>query len=168
MYIRLDRTEPEGYYNNWNGELWFELYHTCKVDSKQAEDFAIENKALFEYKIPQFYNIFDNISEEGYEKRKLFIAQKYKEQELQGFLICQTRNETSLFWRKSKNGNWTSWINGYNFTIVKKKDEDKFGIVYGDSKWIWNYNGREFETIDDAKKNADFIAFKLFNNEKDM
>ena len=33
-------------------------------------------------------------------------------------------------------------------------------------KCLWQYNGKKFLTIDDAKRNADFIAFKLYNGEK--
>lgn len=50
IYIKIDRTEPEEYKNFWNGELWLEVFHTCKVDRKQAEDFAIESLPLFETK----------------------------------------------------------------------------------------------------------------------
>ena len=50
------------------------LFHTCKVDSKQAEDFAIANETLFEYKVPNFFNFVNNISLEGYEKRKRFYC----------------------------------------------------------------------------------------------
>ena len=166
LYFELERTEPAEYCTQWNGELWFEIFHTCKVDSKQAEDFAIENKALFEYKVPEFFNFVDNISEEGYEKRKLSIAGRYEEKGIEGILICQTRNETFQYWTKSKNDNWVAKINGYYFTIVKSKFGDNYGIIYGEGKYVWKYNGKEFETIEDAKKNADFIAFKLYNNEK--
>ena len=36
----------------------------------------------------------------------------------------------------------------------------------GNGKCLWEYNGKKFLTIDDAKRNADFIAFKLYNGEK--
>lgn len=49
---------------------------------------------------------------------------------------------------------------------MKSKFGDNYGIIYGEGKSIWKYNGKQFETIEDAKKNADFIAFKLYNNEK--
>ena len=32
IYIKLRKTEPMEYYHKWNGELWFEVFHTCPVD----------------------------------------------------------------------------------------------------------------------------------------
>ena len=65
IYLKLKRTEPAEYFTKWNGELWFEIFHTCKVDYEQAVNFAIENKTLFEYKVGDFFSFYDNISEEG-------------------------------------------------------------------------------------------------------
>ena len=50
LKIILSKTEPEIYYELFNGEIWFELCHRCPVDTKQAEDFAIEGKAFFDRK----------------------------------------------------------------------------------------------------------------------
>lgn len=166
LYFELEKTEPENYFKEWDGKLWFEIFHTCRVDSKQAEDFAIENETLFEYKILQCYNFVNNISMEGYEKRKLSIVNKYKEKGVYGCLICKKRQESLSFWKVSENGNWTARIGEYNFTIIKSKYGENYGLVYGDGKYLWEYNGKKFLSIDDAKINADFIAFKLYNGEK--
>lgn len=166
LFLELDRTEPEEYFDQWGGELWFEIFHTCRVDSKQAEDFSVENKPLFEYKVPDSYNIVNNISLEGYEKRKLSLARKYMEKGIWGFLICRVREGTLSGWKLSDNGNWTAKIGGKYFTIIKSKYGENYGIVYGEGKYIWEYNNKKFMTIEDAKSNADFIAFKLYNNEK--
>lgn len=69
IYIEIERTEPEEYKELWNGELWLEVFHTCKVDRQQAEDFAIEGLPLFETKIPDNYTFYENITLEGYKKR---------------------------------------------------------------------------------------------------
>ena len=165
IYYRLSRTEPEEYYGIWNGELWVELFHTCKVDSKQAEDFAVENKALFEYKIPHNCSFFDNISEEGYERRKLSLRNRYEKQGLCGFLITNPRHESAWHWFKSKNGNMSCEINGYYFTVICSKYDENYGIVIGENKSIWEYNGKKFESKEVAMKNAEYIAFRLFNGE---
>ena len=166
LFFELEKTDPAVYYEQWNGKLWFEVFHTCKVDSKQAEDFAIANEPLFEYKVPGFFNFVDNISLEGYEKRKLFISKKYTEQGVYGCLVCSTRQESLSYWRKSEKENWTARIGEHSFTIVKSKYGENYGLVYGNSKYLWEYNGKKFLTIDDAKRNADFVAFKLYNGEK--
>lgn len=166
LFFELEKTEPEHYFEEWNGKLWFEIFHTCKVDSKQAEDFAIANETLFEYKIPQFFNVADNISLEGYEKRKKFIFQKYKEQRLYGCLICRARQESLSYWKISEKGNWTARIGEHCFTIIKSKFGENYGLIYGEGKCLWEYNGKKFLSIDDAKRNADFVAFKLYNKEK--
>lgn len=59
-----------------------------------------------------------------------------------------------------------SRIGEHSFTIVKSKFGENYGLVYGNGKCLWQYNGKKFLTIDDAKRNADFIAFKLYNGEK--
>ena len=83
LYLELDRTEPAHYYDELNGELWFEIYHTCKVDSKQAEDFAIEGKALFEYKVaPSCYISNDVASFDEYRQHIEKIKQKLKKRAL--------------------------------------------------------------------------------------
>ena len=166
LFFELEKTEPTVYYDQWNGKLWFEVFHTCKVDSKQAEDFAIANETLFEYKVPNFFNFVNNISLEGYEKRKLFIAEKYRKNGVYGCLISKTRQESLAYWKKSEKGNWTARIGEHSFTIVKSKFGENYGLVYGNGKCLWQYNGKKFLTIDDAKRNADFIAFKLYNGEK--
>lgn len=165
IYFKLKATEPESYFEKWNGELWFEVFHTCKVDYQQAEDFAIANKTLFEYKVSKNYSFYDKISEEGYEKRKAMLSSIYSTKGIAGMLICQSRNESIHKWRRSVNGNMTAYIGESNFTIVKSKIGD-WGIGYGDGKWKWEYNNKKFASEEDAMKVAEYFAFLLFNKEK--
>ncbi len=165
IYFKLKATEPEYYFEKWNGELWFEVFHTCKVDYQQAEDFAIANKTLFEYKVSKNYSFYDKISEEGYEKRKAMLSGIYSTKGIAGMLICQSRNESIHKWRRSVNGNMTAYIGESNFTIVKSKIGD-WGIGYGDGKWKWEYNNKKFASEEDAMKVAEYFAFLLFNKEK--
>ena len=81
-------------------------------------------------------------------------------------MISKTRQESFAGWQKSKNGNWTAKIGEHIFTIVKSKFGENYGLVYGKHNCIWEYNGKKFLTIEDARRNADFIAFKLYNGEK--
>lgn len=165
IYFKLKATEPESYFEKWNGELWFEVFHTCKVDYQQAEDFAIANKTLFEYKVSKNYSFYDKISEEGYEKRKAMLSSIYSTKGIAGMLICQSRNESIHKWRRSVNGNMTAYIGESNFTIVKSKIGD-WGIGYGDGKWKWEYNNKKFASEEEAMKVAEYFAFLLFNKEK--
>ena len=165
IYFKLKATEPESYFEKWNGELWFEVFHTCKVDYQQAEDFAIANKTLFEYKVSKNYSFYDKISEEGYEKRKAMLSSIYSTNGIAGMLICQSRNESIHKWRRSVNGNMTAYIGESNFTIVKSKIGD-WGIGYGDGKWKWEYNNKKFASEKEAMKVAEYFAFLLFNKEK--
>ena len=166
IYLKLKNTEPECYFEKWNGELWFEIFHTCKVDYQQAEDFAIANKTLFEYKVYDYYNFYDNISEEGYEKRKSMISRMYSAKGIDGMLICQSRNMPIHKWKRSTNGNMTAYIGDSNFTIVKSKYGNNYGIGYGNGKWKWKYNKKKFNSEEDAMKVAEYFAFLLFNEGK--
>ena len=165
IYFKLKATEPESYFEKWNGELWFEVFHTCKVDYQQAEDFAIANKTLFEYKVSKNYSFYDKISEEGYEKRKAMLSSIYSTKGIVGMIICQSRNESIHKWRRSVNGNMTAYIGESNFTIVKSKI-GHWGIGYGDGKWKWEYNNKKFASEEEAMKVAEYFAFLLFNKEK--
>lgn len=168
LFLELERTEPASYYDELNGKLWFEIYHTCKVDSKQAEDFAIERQPLFEYKVASNCIISDNIkSINEYSQQVEKLANRYATQCINGYLICPARLETLSNWRKSTNGNWTARFGNDYFTIIKSKFEEAYGIIFNQRrKPLWQYMGKKFDTIDDAKKTADFIAFKLYNGEQ--
>lgn len=166
IYFKLKSTEPESYFEKWNGELWFEVFHTCKVDYQQAEDFAIANKTLFEYKVSKNYSFYDKISEEGYEKRKAMLSRIYSAQGIVGMLICQSRNEPIHRWRRSANGNMTAYIGESNFTIVESKFGNNYGIGYGKDKWKWEYNKKKFDSEEDAMKVAEYFAFLLFNKQQ--
>ena len=166
IYIKIDRTEPEEYKDLWNGELWLEVFHTCKVDRKQAEDFAIEGLPLIKTKIPDTYTFYENITLEGYKKRKDQIIEKYKQIGVTGIFFLFNNKFSSVKWRLSENGNYTAYIGGRNFTIIKSKFDDGFGIMYGEKKPLWEYNGKRFGSIEEAKKNAEYVAFLLYNNEK--
>lgn len=165
IYIKLKKTEPMEYYHKWNGELWLEVFHTCPVDYSQAEDFAMENKALFEYKVSDNYNFFDNISEEGYEKRKQYIKAIYAKKGINGILIGQTRNadEIHYSWRRSPNGNMTARIGETNFTVIASKFDNSYGIVYGEKLIKWEYNKRKFLSEEEAMKIAEYFSFLLYN-----
>ena len=168
LYLELDRTEPAHYYDELNGELWFEIYHTCKVDSKQAEDFAIEGKALFEYKVaPSCYISNDVASFDEYRQHIEKIKQKHAEQGVDGYLICSARQEALTNWHLSANGNWTARLGDDNFTIIKSKYNEGYGIKFSQRrKPLWKYMEKEMRSVDEAKRIADFIAFKIFNGER--
>lgn len=76
---------------------------------------------MFEYKVPNCFNFFDNITLEGYEKRKQFISERYRNKIIYGFLICKTRQESLTYWKETKKGNWTAKIGEYIFTIIKSQ-----------------------------------------------
>ena len=168
IYIQLEKTEPADYYKLWNGELWLEIFHSCKVDYEQAENFAIENKTLFEYKVNDDYNFFNNISEEGYEKRKKYIEGKYCQKGIEGIMICQSRNNDNLLhtWTRSSKGNMRARIGDSYFTIIKSKYGTNYGIVYGEKLIKWDYNNKKFDTEKNAMKVAEYFAFLLYNKEK--
>lgn len=166
IYIEIERTEPKEYKEMWNGELWVEVFHTCKVDRQQAEDFAIEGLPLFETKIPNNYTFYENISLEGYKKRKEQIIKKYKQFGVAGMLFLFNNKFNSAKWRLSENGNYTAYIGNRNFTIIRSKYDEGYGIIYGEKKPLWEYNGKRFCSIEEAKNNAEYLAFLLYNNEK--
>ena len=166
IYIEIERTVPKEYKELWNGELWLEVFHTCKVDRQQVEDFAIEGLPLFETKIPDNYTFYENITLEGYKKRKEQIIEKYNKAGVSGLLFSNNNKLSAIKWRLSENGNYTAYIGNRNFTVIKSKFDDGYGVVYGEKKPLWEYNGKRFGSVEDAKKNAEYIAFLLYNNEK--
>ena len=162
LKIVLLKTEPEIYQELFNGELWFELCHRCPIDTKQAEDFAVEGKALFEYVIPQEYNVFDNITTEGYEKRIAALTGCYRKKKIPGILICNHMEYEDVIWkRKEETGNLVAMIDGNVITITKNRFSD--GYVFYLDGWHKEYNGKSFLTEKDAVMNAQFIAFEKMN-----
>ncbi len=166
IYFKLARTDPEVYFDKWGGELWFEVYHTCRVDRNQAEDFAIENKTLFEFKIPETSCFYDYITDEGYIKRQATLKKWYSERGVKGLLICQNRGGSPCRWYKSTNGNMTVRIDGTYYTVIKNKFDSNYGIMYGNGLLKWEYNQKKFQTEKEAMKMAEYFAFILYNNEK--
>ena len=166
IYFKLARTDPEVYFDKWGGELWFEVYHTCRVDRNQAEDFAIENKTLFEFKIPETSCFYDYITDEGYIKRQATLKKWYSERGVKGLLICQNRGGSPCRWYKSTNGNMTARIDGTYYTVIKNKFDSNYGIMYGNGLLKWEYNQKKFQTEKEAMKMAEYFAFILYNNEK--
>ena len=168
LFFELDRTEPAHYYDELNGELWFEVYHTCKVDSKQAEDFAIERKSLFEYKVAPACYISNNVASfDEYRQHIEKIKKRHIEQGIDGYLICTARRESLANWHLSANGNWTAKLGDNNFTIIKSKYGEGYGIIFSQRrKPLWKYMEKEFSSIDEAKRVADFLAFKIYNGER--
>lgn len=166
IYFKLDHTEPAEYCKLWNEELYFELFHTCRVDYKKAEDFAIDGKTLFEYKIPSYLNVVSNISEEGLVKRAKSLRNTYENNSIRGCLICKAREESLQHWKLSSNGNWTCKIGDERFTIIESRYGHNYGIMYGKKKPLWEYNNKKFTSVEEAKRIADYVAFRLYNNEK--
>ena len=123
-------------------------------------------KCDFETKISDTYTFYENITLEGYKKRKKQIIEKYKQFGVNGIFFSFNKKFFSVKWRLSENGNYTAYIGDRNFTIIKSKYDDGYGIVYGEKKPLWEYNGKRFNSIEDAKKNAEYVAFLLYNNEK--
>ena len=60
----------------------------------------------------------------------------------------------------------SAYIGESNFTIVKSKFGNKYGIGYGKDKWKWEYNNKKFESEEDAMKVAEYFAFLLFNKQQ--
>ena len=45
-----------------------------------------------------FFNFVDNISEEGYERRKIFIAEKYEEKGINGIKLRKSHITENVVW----------------------------------------------------------------------
>jgi len=164
VYYRLIKTNPAEYYDIWNGELFVELFHTNEVTYKQAEDFSIEKKALFEYKIPEDAEFYDEISEEGYNKWVNALIHRNKKKGVDGFLVSG-RDKEHYCWRNSKQGNLTFRADGMYFTVLENKYGPGYVISLGKGKTKKSYNGKPFMTLDDAVKVAEYFAFLIFNDQ---
>lgn len=165
IYFKLKRTEPKHYFEEWNGEIFFEIYHTCKVDYPQSEDFAIEHYPLFEYRVYDYYNFDLCRSKEGFEKRKAFVKDSYMKNELRGILIFPNHNGCRYEWRDSKIVNKTTTICGTIYTVFPIGN-NKWAIRYShNEKTItkYRYCGNEFTSQESAIKAAERLAFMRFN-----
>lgn len=164
LKIILTKTEPEFYFEIFSGEIYFEICHTCKVDSLQAEDFAIEGKTLYEYIIPSYIKIPDNIATEEYEKKIDYLTKKYNKMGIKGILICEKYFLSDYgIKRNAKTGNLVIWNENDCITISKDKFSKKGYVFCLDNKWYKEYNGRKFFTEEDAIRNANFMLFEKRN-----
>lgn len=165
VFLLLDRTEPSEYYRKLNGKVWLEVCHTCKVDSKQAEDFAVERETLLEYQTEDLKIICDTEDTLEYERSIERLAKNFENRGIVGHLICETRQQTLRNWHLSKKGNWTASVDDVRFTIIPNRDQKTYTIVYGEPpNYISCYNKKQFSTIEVAKKNADYLAYKLVSS----
>ena len=165
IYYKLNKTIPAEYYERWNGELFVELFHTCEVKYKQAEDFSIEGNALFEYKIPDNARFFDNITDSGYKTWVDTLVSRNKRNGVEGFLISGSKKE-NYKWHCSKNGNPTFKANNQYFTVLNNRFGSGYVITVGKGRIIKSYNDKGFETKEDAAKAAEYFAFLIFNGHK--
>ena len=60
----------------------------------------------------------------------------------------------------------TACIGDSWYTVIKSKKDSNYGIVYGDHKYKWSYNGKKFAAEADAMKRAEFFAFLTYNDTK--
>ena len=142
LYFKLEKTEPEQYLDILGGELNLEVFHTCPVDLKQAEDFAIEGKSLYEYKIPPKYTIKKFFSEEQYVERKKRIMDSITAKGLKGYIIWMPKPKTLNKWIISSNGNPTCKIGDTFFTIFKRNDEITLAFL---NTFLKEYNGKRLQ-----------------------
>ncbi|MCQ2532921.1 MAG: hypothetical protein MJ093_09510 [Saccharofermentans sp.] len=163
VFFSLEKTEPSKYLDMFHGELWLEVFHKCPVDQKQAEDFMIENLALYEYRISDDCLFYDNITSSGYDRRVEQLTQKYMKYGLPGFAILRSRN-FEVTWPQNKNGNYCSKIGDVWFTVFHAKS-GYYGIMYN-GKSCYSMNGNKFSVPADAFKVAEYIGFELINNRK--
>lgn len=167
IFFKIRKTEPEEFFELWNGELYLEVYHTCKVDIQQARDFCIARKNLFEYKVYKNLGVDFKLNDKQFEKRIIGIRNYLKKSGIKGFMICQTWDVMGNSWVcNNKTGNWFKKIEDTCYTIIKSQYNEAYGILYDNRKPLWEYNGRKFLSIHDAQENAEYIAFELFNEKK--
>lgn len=158
-YLSLERTEPEEYCDKWNGELYFEVCHRCPVDDDQAVHFAVENLTLFEYKVNDYVNFYENISESGYQKRKASITKLYVLKGIRGKMICQRREP--LPWTRNEKGEMTTSINGRKFFVVNNPNGMYYGVRMDNEDPRWEYCKQKITTEEDAVKLAEYLAYKM-------
>lgn len=163
VYFKLKSTKPEKFYKEWNGEIYFEIFHTCKVNDEQGIDFEIENRTLIEYSVPEKFNVYDNVSKTGYERRKKTLELMYKTNSMGCVVISKSRNN-KLVWRRSTKGNLTSKVNGKNITVFKNENDSTFSISYvvdDNVRFKNEYNSKKIKTEAQGKKIAEHIASNL-------
>lgn len=167
IYFELEKTEPAEYYDYLKGVLYFEVYHTCKVDWKQAEDFATENLPLYEYKISKKYSIPNKINGEYINNRIANFKEYLKKNSLKGYPIYFPQEINKNRWIANEKGNRVCKIDGTTFTIFIK-DHNWYLSIKENEKNVRFVDGFEYneKDLESAIKRADYIIFREYNDYK--
>lgn len=162
LYFELEKTVPESYYKLWNGELFFEIHDTCPVDEKQLIDFTIERKPLFEFTIKNKYKFISD--DPNYvSKRCLGIKNNFSKYPVRGVLFDTMFYNNFIYWRISSNKNHYFFANGTRYIVFPNKNNNGyFSIAYGDKHFLNELYGKRFNSLDIAKKNAEYLAYKHY------
>lgn len=162
LAFTLEKTIPAEYYDYFNGVFYLEIFHTCPIDSTQAEDFAVENLILYEYKILKKYTVPDWVQAKDIEERINKIKNSISKKVLNGYPVCTPKDIYDNRWKLSKKGNWYTKVNQNYYTIYKK--EDKYCISISkegkEALFVEEFNGRDILDLEGAKKIANYIVFK--------
>ena len=172
LAFNLEKTEPEEYYNYFNGVIYFEVYHTCPIDSTQAEDFNVENLFLYEYKILKKYNVPNYTKSADIIIRKASIRKTLSQNVLRGYPVCTPRELSKVKWRiNDEKHNYYTVVNNKCFTIYqdKKKTHYCYSIrKYGEeTKFFDEYNKSVITELEKAKRIIEYIIFKEEYQDRD-
>ncbi len=173
LYISIKKTEPVEYAEQWNYRLFMEIFHECRVDSRQAEDFYIENLPLFEHKIMKklfFVNDSSCTTEEDEENIIDQLAQLYQEEEIVGNMICPINRVELSGWHRSEKRNLTCNQDDVIITAFSDKEhEGRYVLALKNNKqtrYVRNYNNQGIESEEQAIRLANYLFFRLYNNER--
>ena len=163
VYYKLNKTEPSHYYDDWSGEIYFEIYHHHKVNCQKAIDFQIEHKTIFEYKVPTNYEVFKDISIDGFLKNIEIFKKKIENNIMFGVLITKNFDYKGKKWSISKNNNSNRCLSykGDFYTVYLCKD-NLYRIKVGDNYDIRSRKGLaklSFKTLEYAMKYLEFHAY---------
>lgn len=171
VVLKISKIQPTDYIDKLGDYLYLEIYHTCSVDSRQANDFEAEGLTLLEYTIPRNREIYNNVSESGFEKQKKYIVNDIQKNGMKNLIVyCQSRISIAK-WKicNKKKETYSANILGLQFTVMKSQINNKYLVIYSyKNKTIYKemYNQKSIDSIVEAKKIAEIIAIKLHNKQE--
>lgn len=125
--LHLTATDPEEYYDIFDGQVYIEVVHTAPVPDHKAISFAGEHHALFQFCLPDEFLVSD--AEEGDPFTVQKLTQLYG-RGIEGRMMEYWTPGYSPVWQRSKKGNMV--LHGTSKKYTVKQYGTSYNILYTD------------------------------------
>lgn len=160
LTIILERSEPNTFYKACGGTVYLEIVYKCDLDSRKIQDFAIDNKSMCAYYIPNEFWLPEDMGTEEYNRAIELIRNRIEAESNAGKVVCVSHKREKLRWVLTKNRNW---FNIEHKITICQKSNGKYKLVLN-GQWHHDFNGKTFDSLNDTKKVAEYFWFENNNN----